>query len=507
MMKPSAEGATMTKTGSAGALALDTAAKVDVKPRGSRKSRMASKKTAASSSSAGNASAHRMVDGHIDAKKTSSTPPPRLPLPRHAPRHNFNSAASALEKLSVSAASMAQLQETEGREDDNEDDWDDGFFKMPSQAKPEIVDGPAPPPPLSGKDARAGVLERIGRHESMIASLEEKIADTVDDLQSTGMVGRATAGEMKALRVDFETKISLLNAELEMKALKVDSQTEMSLLNAELAKHIENGQRADENIEALATMVKALQKQNSRFEAQFATQATKLAEQEAALLAFGLKNDGIEALQKQSSLFETRFVEQETRMDNSVHGLHRAINSSDERYVMVAEELAVMKADVNESLVQLKDERNQIASGIVELLREESSSSNRIFESQILRTVATIKELKLSLESSITELWQRTKTADGERAKIAQNVEKQRAAAMHQDEQLGDIKLFQANASRQSWEAARLAVGSTEMVRDIEREQAKLSGLVSSHREATFEAMRSLSDTWHKAQTAGKAAE
>ena len=75
---------------------------------------------------------------------------------------------------------------------------------------------------------------------------------------------------------------------------------------------------------------------------------------------------------------------------------------------------------------------------------------------------------------------------------------------MYQDEQLGDVKLIQANANRQSWEAARLAVGSTESVRDIEREQAKLAGLVSSHREATFEAIRSLSDSWHNAQSSGK---
>ena len=98
--------------------------------------------------------------------------------------------------------------------------------------------------------------------------------------------------------------------------------------------------------------------------------------------------------------------------------------------------------------------------------------------------------MKLGLENSITKLWHQLKAAEIERAKLARESERQRIALLHQDDQLGNIKLAQANANRQSWEAARLAVGSTEMVREIEREQAKLSGLVSSHREATFQALR-----------------
>ena len=356
----------------------------------------AKKKEKASSSIPGNDHASAKVDEHINAK-TSST------LRGHHLHHDFNTAASALEKLSASATSMARLQEREGVKDrehgeDAQENWDDGFFKMPPKAKPDIVDGPKRVPQSLEQTVNSGVHAHLSRLKDKIASLEEKLAEAREDVQSTGMVSRATAGEMKAFKIDFETKIAFLSSEL--------------------GEYKKKEQFAAENIESLTLSVQTLQEQNSNLEIQCAGYAAKLAGQEAILSAY---KDRDQRRDEDIHALKTKFGEQET----FVQDLHRSVKKCDERYAIVAEGLAVVRADVSQSHARLKDERNQIASGIVELLREETISSSRIFESQLLRTVATIKELKSSLESNIAELWEQAKHGKSERARLAREVEKQ----------------------------------------------------------------------------------
>ena len=71
--------------------------------------------------------------------------------------------------------------------------------------------------------------------------------------------------------------------------------------------------------------------------------------------------------------------------------------------------------------------RHQIASGIVELLREESSYQPN-FRVANSSDCWNCQELKLGLENSITKLWHQLKAAEIERAKLARESERQRIA-------------------------------------------------------------------------------
>ena len=158
------------------------------------------------------------------------------------------------------------------------------------------------------------------------------------------------------------------------------------------------------------------------------------------------------------------------------------------------EKVAALSQQISEGQRNLRAERNEIATGLVELLREESRSMAETFETQLLTLVSTMAQLKSSLEDRVRELWQQSKLADGERAQLSRGAVKASVALDGVDKRVESNKLAQVTSSRQSWEAARMSAATEARLRQLEREQSKLTGALAQHRESTLIALGRISE-------------
>lgn len=462
---------------------------------------------------------------------------------------DFKSAAAALEQLSASAVSIAHLQdqktqasqmlefqETIGGATNKDENL---FFTMPPPRAPDVVDGPVQPK-QNEETAEGGILSLSKSNSEKITSLEAVLNGVIEDIQSAEAIGRSTAGEMSALKVDLNSKA------LKLEANSTATEEKQSALEAEI-KELRglldrNNKRYDALTKRNDELSQTMKTQHSDFETQLLEQvsrADKLSLQLDELAGRLDEHDGkfdkiYKSFEAQTNVSQAQKVEISklgrkieessascvTKLNKEVTLLLKSIeekcnqvrqnigeklDTTNGRCVAVAQDVVNIKLDLKEEIARVVDERNQVASGIYQLLKEETATANKIFETQLLRTVATIKEIKSHIDQSIKELRNRLLAGDRERAHLTRNIEKQRALSEQIDEQLTQANLSQAAANRQSWEAVRLATSSAEVVRDVEREQAKLSGLFSSHREATFTAIRRLADTWSSSELREKA--
>ncbi len=405
-------------------------------------------------------------------------------------KFDMSAATDALDKLSDSATMLANVEDQFAA---------GGLFYDPPQprAADGVVDAPPPSPSGMGVGSGAagggGTLHMDGSGEGMLLImrervdlLETRVEDAREEVMTAAAEGKALVGEVTALDVrcgSIEDAVTEHVAALQ------------ALIGTERGARLESAgqiQSLDEGVSGNREGLAACERRIARLETQH---AEHLQAQEASREREATINKRITALEEALREANDRTRAAETRAADA----HETLRSDLlERVAAMQSDLlgrvAAVSRQVSEGQHGLRTERNEIATGLVELLREESRSTAETFETQLLTLVTTMSQLKTSLEDRMRELWQRSKTADGERAQLSRGAVKASVALDGVDKRVESNKLAHATSSRQSWEAARMSAATEERLKQLEREQSKLTGALAQHRESTLIALGRISE-------------
>jgi chromosome segregation ATPase len=438
-------------------------------------------------------------------------------------KFDMSAATDALDKLSDSATMLANVEDQFAA---------GGLFYDPPQprAADGVVDAPPPSPSGMGVGSGAagggGTLHMDGSGEGMLLImrervdlLETRVEDAREEVMTAAAEGKALVGEVTALDVrcgSIEDAVTEHVAALQ------------ALIGTERGARLESAgqiQSLDEGVSGNREGLAACERRIARLETQH---AEHLQAQEASREREATINKRITALEEALREANDRTRAAETRAADAHETLRsdllervaaaetRAADAHETLRSDLLERVAAMQSDllervaamqsdllgrvaavsrqVSEGQHGLRTERNEIATGLVELLREESRSTAETFETQLLTLVTTMSQLKTSLEDRMRELWQRSKTADGERAQLSRGAVKASVALDGVDKRVESNKLAHATSSRQSWEAARMSAATEERLKQLEREQSKLTGALAQHRESTLIALGRISE-------------